>query len=370
MLRGKVAVVASLMLGFCVGSLAIAASPPTEANATQTPNTVQDAAVQEPNAVQESNSAQEPDTAQESNVSAEDPLSSDNNDTIKSAPALDFSFIKNPPGQLVSLGAYRLHVNCLGESDVTVLFDAGLGGNALEWQPIQRRLAQRATACTYDRAGYAWSDPSPYPRYARQLAHEADAMLDALQVDGPLILVGHSFGGFVMRHLSTLRDADMIGLVLVDSSHEDQFDRLETPGSKSGMPRGSNFVISAIDVPENLPEETRRKIAAFSRMRKTYSAIHSEMAHFRRSAEQLKISRQRVDYPIRVLRRGRDVFPVGDALGGQKNATWQALQEDLATISSRGSVTVADNSGHHIHVDEPELVAAAIEEILDEYESH
>ena len=284
--------------------------------------------------------------------------------------ALDFSFLKNPPGEMILLGGHRMHVDCRGSGNVTVLFEAGLGGNALEWQPVQKRIAGRARACIYDRAGYGWSDPSPFPRFARRLAVEADSMLDALNVQGPLVLVGHSFGGFIVRSLAQLRADDMVGMVLVDASHEEQLDRFETLGGIAAMPTGRRFTLSSIGVPENLPATTHRQIFAFSRLRKTYDAIHAEMTFFRASAAQMKADRDQVDYPVHVLRRGKDVFSRGDNDSALKNATWQALQEDLAGISTQGSITVAEQSGHHIHVDQPGLVADTIEALLDEHEKN
>lgn len=288
-------------------------------------------------------------------------------DTDQDKP-LDFGFIKNPPGELVSLRSHRLHVSCRGKGEVTILFEAGLGGSSLEWVPIQEKLQTRAMACLYDRAGYAWSDPSPFPRNGRQLAWEAHQLLTVLKIDGPLILVGHSFGGYVVRLLADLRRNDVMGMVLVDASHEDQIDRFEQLGGPSVMPKnGQSFVLSSSRAPLNLPEELRLKITALGRMRKTYNATHSELSEFRESARQTKRRRKELDIPLIVLRRGQDPFG-DDELGKQKAAIWDELQTDLSTISTRGQLIEATNSGHHVHVDEPILVIDAIESFIDEYE--
>ena len=282
---------------------------------------------------------------------------------------LDFGFIRNPPGQLVNLGPYRLHVSCVGQGDVTVLFEAGLGGSSLEWSPIQSEIADSAIACTYDRAGYAWSDPSPYPRHATQLAREAQQMLDALKIDGPLVLVGHSFGGFVIRELARRPGIVVAGMVLVDASHEDQLVRLEGKGKVPVMPANGNFVLSAVDVPDNFPKDIRRKIRALGRMRKSYAATHGEMSSFRVSTDQVRLHRSVVDFPLIVLKRGLDPFPK-DATGKKKNEIWHSLQDDLAGLSSRGVVITATKSGHHIHADEPELVISTIRSLLDDYKKN
>lgn len=269
-------------------------------------------------------------------------------------------------GRFVSLDNFRLRIDCEGEGEVTVLFEPGLGGSAYEWQPLQQALKSRARTCVYDRAGYGWSGPSPYPRTARRLATEAEHMLSAMNIEGPLILVGHSFGGFVMRLLALQRRKDMLALVLIDSSHERQLERLEKLNGRSMMPSGKSFVISPAEIPASLPADVQREIRRFSRMRKTYAALHSEMSRFRESADQVRRSRVDVPYPVVVISRGRDLHAT-DYKGDLKTAIWNELQEDLVGLSNQGRLIVAEQSGHHVHADQPRLVVDAIIALLDEH---
>lgn len=285
-------------------------------------------------------------------------------DNDKPEEPLDFSFTQVAPGMKILIDRFSLHVSCMGSGKTTVLFEAGLGGSSMEWIPVQKRVAGRVRACIYDRAGYAWSDPSPNPGHAQALSREADVMLDKIGVVGPLILVGHSFGGFVVRELALRRQADMLGMVLVDASHEKQLQKLEKLVGKNMMPRGNNFFVSPVEVPEALPNELKRKIKAFSRMRKTHSALHNEMRYFRESANQVSRDRVRVSYPVTVISRGLDLYS-SDALGKQKTAIWEELQEDLAALSSQSKRIIAVNNGHHVHTENPALVADAIFDILD-----
>jgi len=245
---------------------------------------------------------------------------------------LSSTFIQDAPGKKVLIDDFHLHVDCQGAGDTTVLFEAGLGGSSMEWIPIQKKIAQRTRACTYDRAGYAWSEPSPNPSDVRTLSREADIMLDKIGANGPLLLVGHSFGGFVIRELAIRREAKMVGMVLVDASHEDQLVRLEKLLGRSMMPRGNSFVVSPPAIPESLPDSLKHRVKAFSRMRKTYAALRSEMQYFRESTKQVKTDRSRVNYPVIVVSRGRDLY-ADDELGQQKTAIWEELQADLVTLS-------------------------------------
>lgn len=288
--------------------------------------------------------------------------------TAQEKTPLSFDFIKHPPGELVWIGdTHRLHVSCVGQGDITVLFEAGLGGTSLEWSPVQSRVDKNIKTCAYDRAGYAWSDPSPFPRHAMQIAREADALLLALNISEPVILVGHSFGGLTMRLLAERTRLKIAGLVLIDSSHEDQFARMERAGSKAMMPKGKNFVISPSGVPENLPNSIQRKILALNRMRKNYAAVHAEMSEFRLSAQQVKRHRRELPYPVAVLIRGKDPYLTSENESSALNNAWLDLQQDLVSLSAKGYSVVAENSGHHVHVDEPELVVKTIQELANVY---
>ncbi len=104
-----------------------------------------------------------------------------------------------PPGRLVNLGTHRLHLNCVGQDAPTVVFEAALGASSLSWSLVQPVISRMTRACAYDRAGFGWSDAGPLPRTADRLADELHALLRRGLAHGPYVLVGHSFGGLVIR---------------------------------------------------------------------------------------------------------------------------------------------------------------------------
>lgn len=276
---------------------------------------------------------------------------------------LDFAFIKNLPGVMVSVGSHRLHSHCVGDGDVTVLFEPGLGGSALEWLPIAEQIQDKVISCLYDRAGYAWSDPGNNPRHIVPLADEARKMLELLKVDSKVILVGHSYGGLIMRQLASIMPNKVIGLVLVDASHEEQFTRLAGESEVSMLPTSDHFVVSAPGLPSGLRSDIRQKILAFSRMRKTYSALHAEIASFKGSCDHIKQTRKTFKFPVVVISRGLDPYNSVDE-AGNKNAIWHEMQTEFLSLSENSTQTIAENSGHHVHIDQPELVQDAIDYLI------
>lgn len=128
-------------------------------------------------------------------------------------------------GQRVDVGGYSLHIHCMGEGSPTVVVDAGNADFSLSWQGIQLEVAKFTRICTYDRAGYGWSDPSPKPRTAEVMAEELHTLLSNAGVEPPYVLVGHSLGGYNVRMFADLYPDEVAGMVLVDAGHEDQLNR-------------------------------------------------------------------------------------------------------------------------------------------------
>ncbi|HVT98647.1 MAG TPA: alpha/beta hydrolase [Acidobacteriaceae bacterium] len=125
-----------------------------------------------------------------------------------------------PPGKLVELGGHRLHVNCTGQGRPVVVVENGLGDFSFDWILVQQRVARFTRICTYDRAGYAWSDAGPMPRTFAQINLELREALRVLGERGPFVLVGHSYGGPVMRNFATTWPAEVAGMVFVDAAWE------------------------------------------------------------------------------------------------------------------------------------------------------
>jgi pimeloyl-ACP methyl ester carboxylesterase len=129
-----------------------------------------------------------------------------------------------PPGEMVDVGGYRLHINCVGQGSPTVVLDAGSGGFSAQWVRVQREVSDTTRVCAYDRAGMGWSEMGPEPRDAKQISSELHTLLTKAGIDRPYVLVGHSFGGMYMQTYAARYPEEVAGVALVDSPTEpDQF---------------------------------------------------------------------------------------------------------------------------------------------------
>jgi pimeloyl-ACP methyl ester carboxylesterase len=140
-----------------------------------------------------------------------------------------------PPGQLLDVGGHRLHLNVMGETkdSPTVILEAGMASISSNWGWVQRELAKTTRVIAYDRASLGWSDPGTKPLDAAKSARELHIALEKAGIEPPYVLAGHSYGGLVVRMFTDLYPNDVVGLLLVDSSHPDQWAHI--PASKGGQ---------------------------------------------------------------------------------------------------------------------------------------
>jgi pimeloyl-ACP methyl ester carboxylesterase len=304
------------------------------------------------------------------------------------------------PGRLVDVGGWRLHLNCTGEarpSQPTVVLEAGLGDFSVEWSLVQPGVARFARVCSYDRAGDGWSDIGPHPRTFRQIVYELHTLLEHAGERPPFVLVGHSYGGWLVRQYQSTYPSEVAGMVLVEAGADDPW-RMTGDGK---LKRSSELATGAPippvkksdplhvgDIPPRIMEQIRAGVAQVSRdpnggvrsklppdaqrMRAWALAHighilagvnpveHEELAALR--AERTKSEHPLGDLPLVVITRG-----VPDESGPNAVALEAEHRKDhtaVATMSRRGKLVVATNSGHHVQLEEPELVVSAIRDVV------
>lgn len=271
-----------------------------------------------------------------------------------------------PPGELVDIGGYRLHIHCSGPegaSGPTVVMDAGIGECSLGWGLVQPEIARFVRVCTYDRAGLGWSDPAPTPRTSQQIVSELHTLLTNAGIKPPYVLVGHSFGGLNARLYTNQFPEEVAGIVLVDSTHEDNPFRptlLIRAGlftAPLGIPRlfSQNFVSeNPIFAGNSKYPSSYRAIATSTKylntVRREYAAADESWSQGRSSKKSLE------DRPLVVLfaRFNHEAYLV-----------FEKLQMELAQRSTEGKLIIVENSGHHIQHDQPEVVIDAVREVVE-----
>ena len=279
----------------------------------------------------------------------------------------------HPPGRLVDIGGYRLHLYCLGEGSPTVIQEAGGGNPWLSWYKVQPQVASFTRVCSYDRAGLGWSDPSPRLPTAKVIAEELHTLLHNAGIPGPFVLVGHSLGGMYARMFANQYPSEVSGMVLVDSSHADQDERFPPEAKK--LAAASYYVIRVmqftllIGLPRLLaaraaPPEIRPEFSAVFCRWKFLAAVRAEAAAQSESSAQVRSLGALGNLPLVVLSHDPDKMKFPGNLTEPVNREWGKMQEELAHLSSNGSRLVVKGSSHDIQIDAPEAVVNAIHKVV------
>lgn len=255
---------------------------------------------------------------------------------------------KRPFDKKIDVGGYSLHLNCSKfiRKSPTVVFEAGLNQGAETWDKVKPETAEFARACVYDRAGLGKSDVSPQPlKTSLQIVNDLHILLEKSGVNPPFVLVGHSFGGLIVRLFAAKYPAEVAGMVLVDAVHEEE--------SQKWL--------------EMIPTEIREKLESLGGQQ----LLGSEAINFNESMIQMRSANWQTDIPLTVLARGKasynpeDYPPLLRSLAPKGEELRIRMQKDLATRSTKSKFIFAEKSGHFIQQDEPELVIESIRQVVE-----
>jgi pimeloyl-ACP methyl ester carboxylesterase len=293
------------------------------------------------------------------------------------------------PGQRIDIGKRRLHVRDCGRGSPVVVLEAGSGGWSNHWGQVPAQLASTTRVLAYDRAGLGWSDPARGPRPASRLVDDLFALLDALAIDEPVVIAGHSYGGAVARLAAGRAPGRVAGVVFVDAWHEAMGAWERQRGVDGEAPTwllrahaaaaalGVWRLVTALLPSPPAPPAWRISPAAWRDIldRSSTAAyartVMQEMGAA--SASDAEIAAvTRLDVPIRVM-VARETMTRDDAPRGypvdEHNRVWLETAHHLAGLSSDARLTIIDGTDHNLPLRQPDTVAGAIVDLVAQLRS-
>ncbi|MBD8878982.1 alpha/beta hydrolase [Rhodanobacter sp. 7MK24] len=309
----------------------------------------------------------------------------------EAAKPLVTSPVYTKPQQLVDMDhGRRMNIYCLGSGSPTVILDAGMGDSTISWALVQPALAARTKVCSYDRAGLGFSDGSSRPSAAANIAEDLHALLKAAHVAPPYVLVGHSAAGMYIRVYADRYPDEVVGMVSVEGSHEDQWVRgwaIGAPGQQAkwdaflkeygscvdearrGLVPGTPAYKKCVGDPDPrfspAINAAQARYAATVRWQSAAASERQSVAYA--SADQARATRRHYgDMPIIVLTHSP--YPKAkdetQEERNQRTLLWESLHLDVAAMSTRGVNEIVPNSGHYIQYEHPQIVIDAIDQAL------
>jgi len=258
--------------------------------------------------------------------------------------------ISDIPTRMIDVGGRRLALTCSGRGSPVVLLETGLGAESNEWATIQRAIQPFTRVCSYDRAGRRASDRASSPRNAVDMVDDLHKLLGAAEIPGPYVLVGHSFGGLLMRLFASRHRDRVAALVLVDPMHEDQFDVFgemfppPTPTDLEAWRHTRAFWTGGWREPAST-EERIDLVASITQVRRVVSLG---------------------DIPLHVITAGtflnQSLIPSAPRVELQRR--WEDLHKQFLKLSSRATQSIVHGSGHFVQRDDPQVVVDAIRAVI------
>lgn len=292
--------------------------------------------------------------------------------TVRDAQALP------PPGQLVDVGDYKLHLSCIGEGAPTVILESGQANNVSVWAWVQPAVAKTTRVCAYDRAGVGWSEASPHPRDAQHIATELHTLLTNAGIAAPYVLVGHSFGGLVTHVYAGQYSAEVAGLVWLDVEHPEQWTRtaegraqyaqirtLSRIGpwfARIGLVRLSDYFPLNPDLPPPAATAFKAWVDTTRFMTINAAEFDGQLA----SAAQAQAAGSLGALPLLVLTATDHGYPPENAPVMEE--AWRTMQNELATLSTNHLHQIVEGATHgslQVEQADAEITSAAILRLVE-----
>jgi len=292
-----------------------------------------------------------------------------------------------PPGRLITVDGYQVHLFCVGEGSPTVIFEGGGGGiNTLESWSLQEPISAYTRICVYDRSGEGWSEPRTEPRSWEQYTIELERILEAAEIESPYVMVGMSFGGPVARLFAMRNPDQVVGVVLIDGIvpgfERQALERI--PAYREGMEGFMGFLRSMLDgveagtwtpadaaqlaPPITLPGYEDQQAYISILMQPSFSRAVIEAFTMVREDEGEGFTEPHAlgDIPLIVFAHGGEY---GLPLQGEDLVTfetmWREAQETQAASSTNGVLVIPQGTSHRLFDERPDLVLGMIRTLVE-----
>lgn len=288
--------------------------------------------------------------------------------------------------KLVTLpGGRKLNVYCQGKGAPVVVLESGLGAGAFNWRFVQADIARTTRVCSYDRAGYWKSTPTPDARDAGAEADDLAALLKAAKLPAPYVVVAHSMGGHIARLYAGRHMNDVAGMVLVDPSVEYQ-DKLlaeiiptAPPMLAADMarrkacasdPRPAEVAGKCLDPapPADLPKDSADWFVQAQTPSYSAATLREYQAMGAASSDALVREKKSMgSRPLILLNAGNKMQLLPGQTEAQTDAltaAWLQKHREMLSISEKAELRMVEGSGHFIPREKPDAVVRAVNDMV------
>jgi pimeloyl-ACP methyl ester carboxylesterase len=288
--------------------------------------------------------------------------------------ALSLSHLRNVagvPGKLYNVNGYAMQLYCTGQGSPTIVLDAGLGDDSTVWAKVQPELSKVTRVCSYDRAGFGWSQPRPGVQDANAISAQLHQLVAVAAVQRPFLLMGHSIAGIYLRSYAAHYPNDLAGLVFVDGATPLQDDRVppalvkiedqqrkQMPWQQLLMTLGWYRIKGLCTAIPPGFESYSLWIKADSCVPSQMSAIENELDAERASGEETVHAGPFGSLPILILSHDPKVLPANWPAEVAKGTAvvWNQMQEEEKGLSDHSRRIIARGSDHYVQLDRADLV--------------
>ena len=288
-----------------------------------------------------------------------------------------------PPGELITISGRAMHLLCLGEQrGPTVILEAGGSNSSITSRKLQADISKFARVCAYDRAGYGFSEPASQNRTFDKISEDLDSLLVSADIAPPYILIGESMGGLMARNYYRLHPEKVAGVLLLDAAEEehtfgklDKLKRMQSTAATTSWLARIGLVRLLLKlfpdkagIPHEVSSERRQEIIAEYSRPEFFSSAACELdAYFSapRTMHKPRGFGSLGSTPLIVVTHGKPL--TGSQAFLEKG--WRDAQIRLASLSTDSSLIVAEQSGHAISLDQPELVVKLTRTLVEKARS-